>query len=81
MLKPLAISVAFACCVPTVLRAQHPTGEQGVQAWSLQGLREGYCVRFLVEPRAAAKEVKSGFRPIPASQDLTLSFHSTVGPL
>ena len=72
MLKPLAISVAVACCVPTVLRAQHPTGEKEVQAWSLQGLREGYCVRFLVEPRAAAKEVKSGFRPVPANQDPTL---------
>jgi len=72
MLKPLAISVAVACCVPPVLRAQHPTGEKEAQAWSLQGLREGYCIRFLVEPRAAAKEVKSGFRPVPANQDPTL---------
>jgi hypothetical protein len=72
MLKPLAIGMAFTCCVPAVLRAQHPKAEKEAQAWSLQGLREGYCVRFLVEPRAASKEVKSGFRPVPANQDLTL---------
>src|SRR4051794_22664296 len=72
MLKHLAIGVAVSCSVPSVVWAQHPTGEKEVQAWSLQGLREAYCVRFLVEPRAAAKEVKSGFRPVPASQDPAL---------
>jgi hypothetical protein len=72
MLKPLAIGVAVVCSVPTLARAQHTTEKKEAQAWSLQGLREAYCVRFLVDPRAAAKEVKSGFRPIPASQDRTL---------
>ncbi len=72
MLKPLAIGVAVACCAPSLLRAQHPSGEKEAQAWSLQGMREGFCVRFLLEPHAAAKEVKSGARPVPASQDPTL---------
>src|SRR3954453_3835709 len=72
MLKPLAIGMAVTCCAPAVLQAQHPKGEKEALAWTLQGLREGYCVRFLVEPRTAAKEGKSGVRPVPANQDPTL---------
>lgn len=40
--------------------------------WGLQGLRVGYCVRFLVEPRLATKELRDGFVLLRADQDQTL---------
>jgi hypothetical protein len=73
ILKPLAFGAAVAACaVPARLPAQ-ATGEQKQsQVWRLQGLRTGYCVRFLIEPKAASRELKSGFRLIPATQDRSL---------
>jgi hypothetical protein len=73
ILKPLAFGAAVAACaVPARLPAQ-ATGEQKqAQVWGLQGLRTGYCVRFLMEPKAVSGELKGGFRAIPASQDRSL---------
>jgi hypothetical protein len=73
ILKPLALGAAVAaCCLPARLIAQAAGEQKQSQVWGLQGLRTGYCVRFLIEPKAASGELKSGFRLIPAGQDRSL---------
>jgi hypothetical protein len=47
-----------------------PVKEERV--WNLQGLRAGYCVRFLVSPKAAGGELKQGFLLLRADQDSSL---------
>lgn len=42
------------------------------RVWNLQGLRAGYCIRFLVDPKDATGELKDGFRLLRADQDSTL---------
>jgi hypothetical protein len=44
-----------------------------VGSWGLQGLRTAYCVRFLVDPKAAGKELRNGFTLVPAGQDSSLN--------
>jgi hypothetical protein len=63
--------VAYAWCVPSLLMGQAAEQKQS-QVWGIQGLKSSYCVRFMVEPKAAAKELKPGFRLIPANQDHSL---------
>jgi hypothetical protein len=73
ILKPLAFGAAVAaCCVPSVLSAQASADQRQSQVWGLQGLRSGYCVRFVIDQRAATRELKPGFRVVPASQDAAL---------
>ena len=48
------------------------TGAGAARIWKLQGLRNGYCVRFLVEPESATRELKSGFTLVSAQQDSLL---------
>jgi hypothetical protein len=69
MSKPLSLGLAAVCWMPSLLGAQ---AQKESLVLSLQGLRTGYCVRFLMEPRSAARELKSGFRLIPANQDRNL---------
>jgi hypothetical protein len=42
------------------------------QTWRLEGVRRGYCVRFLVDPSAAADLLPKGAVAVPASEDPTL---------
>ena len=70
LLKPLALGLAItAYCLPSVLPAQTAKEQREAQVWSLQGLDTGYCVLFVIDPRAASKQLKRGFRPVPAGQD------------
>jgi hypothetical protein len=46
------------------------------RVWSLQGLRAGYCVRFLIAPKRADDDLKAGFQLVRADQDETL--HSAL---
>jgi hypothetical protein len=71
-LKPLALGAAMASCIPSVLFAQARPEQKQSQVWAIQGLKTAYCVRFVIEPRAAAKELKEGFLLIPANQDQAL---------
>jgi hypothetical protein len=64
----VALGLAVAACSASSLAAQTAKDLQNTQAWSLQGLRAGYCVRFLIEPRVAARELRNGFRLLPADQ-------------
>jgi hypothetical protein len=70
--KPLALGLVVASCLPSVVIAQGRAEEKQPQVWAIQGLKTAYCVRFVIEPKAAAKELKDGFRLIPANQDRTL---------
>jgi hypothetical protein len=70
--KPLALGLVVASCVPSILLGQNRAEDKQPQVWSIQGLKTAYCVRFVIDPRAAAKELKDGFRLIPANQDRTL---------
>jgi hypothetical protein len=58
------------------LIAQTPADGKDTQVWKLQGLRAGYCVRFLMDPRSASKELRDGFLLVRAGQDSRL--HSAV---
>jgi hypothetical protein len=60
------------CCVVSLLSGQTAADTKEARTWRLQGLRNGYCVRFLVEPKTAAEELKSGFTLLTAHQDSSL---------
>ena len=49
--------------------------------WTLEGLRSGQCVRFLIEPGAAGKHAKQGTRLLRADQDSSLhpALHAVIG--
>jgi hypothetical protein len=63
---------AATCCIASLLSGQTSPDVKEARTWRLQGLRAAYCVRFLVEPEAAGKELKSGFSLLAASQDSSL---------
>jgi hypothetical protein len=63
---------AAACSVVSLLSAQTATDASAARTWKLQGLRNGYCVRFLVDSESAARELKSGFTLVSAQQDSSL---------
>lgn len=69
----MTLGVAAAtCCVVSLLSGQTAPDVKEARTWRLQGLRNGYCVQFLVEPEAAAKELKSGFTLLTAGRDSSL---------
>ena len=65
------LGIAVAASVPSVAAAQ-TAKEKEAQVWGFPDLRTSYCVHFVIEPRVASRELKSGFRLVPASQDRTL---------
>lgn len=73
ILRPVAMGVAAAAwwAVPALPAQTRPDVKES-QVWGLQGIRTGYCVRFLIEPRAAARELAKGFRLVRANQDPAL---------
>jgi hypothetical protein len=65
--------VALAGCVgASSLAAQAESEVKDSRTWSLQGLRTGYCVRFLIEPKMGSRELEDGFRLLRADQDTNL---------
>lgn len=66
----MTLGVALAtCCGALSLRAQTGTQVKDERVWSLEGLRAGFCVRFLADPEMAARELKDGFLLLRADQD------------
>jgi hypothetical protein len=59
-------------CGASALGAQTSSEVKRPQVWDLHGLRAGYCVRFVVEPRAAARKLRTGFVLIRADADSTM---------
>jgi hypothetical protein len=75
--RGLTLGLAAATCwKATALLAQTAPEQKESQVWGLQGLRAGYCVRFLMDPRAASEQLRSGYRLLRADQDSTL--HSAL---
>jgi hypothetical protein len=66
------VSVALATCWATSVGAQTGTQVKDERVWNLQGLRAGYCVRFLIDPKTATGELKEGFLRLRADQDESL---------
>jgi hypothetical protein len=69
--------VTLGVAVATCWGASSLTGQAGTdlkesRVWGFQGLRTGYCVRFLIEPRAASRKLREGFRLVRADRDTTL---------
>jgi hypothetical protein len=65
--------VALASCWgASSLAAQAGTEVKDSRAWSLQGLRSGYCVRFLIDPKQGSSQLEDGFRLLRADQDANL---------
>lgn len=52
--------------------AQQRAESRAGPVWAIEGLRAGQCVRFLMEPRQAAKGLRPGARPLRADQDQNL---------
>ena len=61
--------VAAAFCGTWPLAAQDRAEGRGGPVWTLEGLQAGQCVRFLMEPDEAGKELRPGGRLIRADQD------------
>ncbi len=64
------------CYAVSSLAAQNARDPRDAQVWDLQGLRAGYCVRFLVDPRKAPRTPKNEFVLLRADQDQHL--HSAL---
>jgi hypothetical protein len=64
--------VTTTSCLASLLSAQSTPDPKAANHWGLEGLRTAYCVRFLVEPKAAAEQLRTGFTLLPAQQDSTL---------
>jgi hypothetical protein len=54
------------------LTAQTEAKVKDEKTWSLDGLRAGYCVNFLMNPKDADDELKQGFLLLRADQDRSL---------
>ena len=67
----LSLAAATFCGGAGPLLGQTDTGRQG-PVWTLEGLQAGRCVRFLMDPAAAAKQLRPGSRLIRADQDQNL---------
>ncbi|HEX6433860.1 MAG TPA: hypothetical protein VFZ87_06445, partial [Gemmatimonadales bacterium] len=69
----MTLGVALAAsCGASALQAQSDTELRESRTWNLQGLRAGYCVRFLVEPELASKEHRQGYILLTAARDQRL---------
>jgi len=68
----LGVAIATTWCGVSLLGAQTTGERKDSQVWGLQGLRAGYCVRFLLEPRLASRQLRDGFRLLRADQDSTI---------
>ena len=71
----LGVAAVTFCGALPLLGQETAAGRQG-PVWNLEGLRVGQCVRFLMEPEAARKQLRPGNRLIRADQDPSL--HSSL---
>jgi hypothetical protein len=75
-----SLASATLCVTAPAFGQDTSTGRVG-PVWTLEGLRSGRCVRFLMDPRVVSKEVRSGLRPLRADQDSSLhpALQSIIG--
>ena len=67
----LSLTAATFCGALPVQGQEAGPGRQG-PVWMLEGLQAGQCVRFLMDPTTAAKQLRPGSRLLRAEQDQTL---------
>lgn len=67
MMLGLAVAAWCSAAVPLVAQTRSP-GREG-PVWTLDGLRTGQCVRFLLDPTVARRGLRDGTRLLPASRD------------
>jgi len=67
---------AMSLCGALPLRGQEAAAGRQGPVWTLEGLQVGQCVRFLMDPGTAAKQLRPGSRLLRADQVETL--HSTL---
>lgn len=67
----LGLAAVTLCGALPLLGQEAAAGRQG-PLWTLEGLQMAQCVRFLMEPRSAAKQLRPGGRLIRADQDQNL---------
>jgi len=70
MILGLAVATWCGAAAPLVAQARS-AGREG-PVWTLQGLRTGQCVRFLVDPTVARRALSDGARLLPAERDESL---------
>lgn len=70
--RGLTAALVLAASSASTLSAQSRSEPREGRTWSLRGIRDAYCVRFLVEPGVAAKGLRDGFLLVQASQDQSL---------
>lgn len=66
-----SLAAATFCGAGPLLGQEAASGRQG-PVWTLEGLQVAQCVRFLMDPGIAAKQLRPGVRLIRAEQDPTL---------
>lgn len=70
ILNPVALGIAItSCCAVSSLAAQTARDPTDAQIWDLEGLRAGYCVRFLLDPSKAPRTPKNEFVLLRADRD------------
>jgi hypothetical protein len=57
-----------ACCLAASALGAQEKGRQDQGAYSLGGLRAGFCVQLLLDPATVRKELPQGYQPLPATQ-------------
>lgn len=68
----LGLAVATWCGATAPVAAQAGPEDRGGPLWTLEGLRTGQCVRFLLDPTVARRALPDGARLLPASRDESL---------
>jgi hypothetical protein len=62
----IGVSLLALAADPVAARAQ--TDPKPDVVWTLEGLRNGWCLQFLIDPKDANEDLPRGARPLPASQ-------------
>ena len=68
----MKLGLGLTLCCATSLAAQAGPAVRDEKLWTLEGLRAGYCVRYLTSPKRADERLKSGLTLLRAGQDSSL---------
>jgi len=65
----LGLAAATWCGAAGPLVAQERSDSRAGPVWTIEGLRTGQCVRFLLDPSVGRRVLQAGTRLLPASRD------------
>lgn len=66
------LGLCLTLCCASTLAAQAEPAVRDEKLWTLEGLRAGYCVRYLTSPKRADDRLKAGLTLLRAEQDSSL---------